>query len=212
MTGTEVERVDAPRRHRARELRRRPRARRRAAPGRRPADASAWSTSARATPRRSSAARPTSPPARPSRSPQPGAVMPDGTKLKRGQAPRRRVPRDDPGRGRARDRHRPRRDHGARRRASRPARRWPTCCRSPPTCSSSRSPPTGPTAWASTASRARCTPRPARRCSRRRGASDPGSAGRRRRRRDRRRVPGPVPALHRARVRGREDRPVAARG
>ena len=39
---------------------------RRAAPRRRPADASAWSTSATASRRRSSAARPTSPPARPS--------------------------------------------------------------------------------------------------------------------------------------------------
>ena len=61
------------------------------------------------------------------------------------------------------DRHRPRRDHGARRRPACRARRWPTCCRSPPTCSSSRSRPTGPTACRSTAWRARSTPPPARR-------------------------------------------------
>ena len=40
-------------------------------------------------------------------------------------------------------------------------------------------------------------------------SEDPGSAGRRGRRRGRRRGPGPVPALHRAAVRGRDDRPVA---
>ena len=69
---------------RARALRRRPVLERRAAPRRRPADASARSTSATATSRsRSSAARRTSPPARPSRSRRPGAVMPDGTQLKR---------------------------------------------------------------------------------------------------------------------------------
>ena len=87
-----------------------------------------------------------------------------------GQAARGRVQRDDPGRGRAGDRHRARRDHGARggRRRARDAR-WPRCCRSPPTCWCSRSPPTGPTAWPSTASRARSMRPPARRCSRRRG-------------------------------------------
>ncbi len=42
-------------------------------------------------------------------------------------------------------------------------------CRSRPRCSSSRSRRTGPTAWASTASRARCTPRPARISRRRHG-------------------------------------------
>ena len=51
MTGTEVDRVLHARRHRAGQLRRRPRARARAAPGRRPADASARSRSARATSR-----------------------------------------------------------------------------------------------------------------------------------------------------------------
>ncbi len=95
------------------------------------------------------------------------------------QAPRPGLERDDPGRGRGRDRHRARRDHGPRRRrpASR-ARRWTACCRSPPTCSSSRSPPTAPTAWRSTASPARSTPRPARRWRRRRGRDDPGPRGR----------------------------------
>ena len=87
-----------------------------------------------------------------------------------GQAARRRVARDDPGRGRAGDRHRARGIMVLDGRRSRPARRWRRCCRSPPTCSSSRSRPTGPTASASTASRARSTPRPARRCARRRGA------------------------------------------
>ena len=42
---------------------------------------------------------------------------------RRGQAARRGVQRDDPGRGRARDRHRPRGHHGARRRRSSRARR-----------------------------------------------------------------------------------------
>ena len=105
--------------------------------------------------------------------------MPDGTKLGEGQAARRGVRRDDPRRGRARDRHRARGDHGPRRRRSRRARRWPACCRSPPTCSSSRSRPTAPTAWASTASRARSTPPPARRWRRRRGREDLGTRGRR---------------------------------
>ena len=79
---------------------------------------------------------------------KPGAVMPDGTDARQGEAPRGRVQRDDPRRGRARDRDRPRRGswcsrtitsapgHAARKR----------CSRSRPTCSSSRSPRTGPTA------------------------------------------------------------------
>ena len=46
-----------------------------------------------------------------------------------------------------------------------------------PTCSSSRSRRTGRTASASTASRARCTPPPARRSRRRRGREDPARAG-----------------------------------
>ena len=106
--------------------------------------------------------------------------MPGGTKLGQGQAARRRVRGDDPRRGRARHRHRARRDHGPRRphrQRRRPRRRHPArraSCRSRPTSSSSRSRRTGPTAWASTASRARCTPPPAPRCSRRRGPTTPG--------------------------------------
>ena len=62
--------------------------------------------------------------------------------------------------------------------ASCPARRSARCCRSPPRCSSSRSRPTGPTASASTASRASCTPRPARRSPPRRGARTPARPAR----------------------------------
>ena len=80
---------------------------------------------------RSSAARPTSPPARRSRWPSPGAVMPDGTKLKvaklRGQA----VQRDDPRRGRGRDRHRAQRDHGPAGRHPRRHAAGARSCRSP---------------------------------------------------------------------------------
>ena len=65
-------------------------------------------------------------------------TMPDGTQARRGQAPRGPLERDDPGRGRGRDRHRPRRDHGAGRRTSRRATRWPATCRSRTRCSSSR--------------------------------------------------------------------------
>ena len=100
---------------------------------------------------------------------RPGAVMPDGTKLKKAklrgvESDGMILAEDELG-----DRHRPRRDHGARRRRSCRARRSTTCCRSRPTCSSSRSRRTGPTAWPSTASRARSTPPPARRSRRRRG-------------------------------------------
>ena len=48
----------------------------------------------------------------------------------RGQAPRRPVERDDPRRGRGRDRRGPRRDHGARPTAPSRARRSPSSCRS----------------------------------------------------------------------------------
>ena len=103
--------------------------------------------------------------------------MPDGTKLKRAKLRGVSLRGDDPRRGRARHRHRPRRHHGARRRRSRRARRWPTCCRSPPTCSSSRSRRTGPTASASTASRARSTRPPARRSPPPPWADDPHPSG-----------------------------------
>ena len=112
---------------------------------------------------------------------RPGAIMPDGTKLKKAKL--RGVSSDgmilaedelaissehdstielDSGSAGART---------AQAAASSPARRWPGCCRSPPRCSSSRSPRTAPTASASTASPARCTPRPARGCSARRGTT-----------------------------------------
>ena len=148
---------------------------------------------------------------------RPGAVMPDGTKLKRAKLRgvvsegmilaeneleigtggeghhRARRAELDAGRGvraghaagrRAGDRHRRARagDH------AQPAR----------------------TASASTASRASCTRRPARRWRPSRGSDDPGSQGPVRRRRGRRGVPRPVPALHRARVRERHDRTLAA--
>ena len=142
---------------------------------------------------------------------QPGAVMPDGTSWARPscagvESQGMILAEDELG-----HRHRPRRDPGARRRPRRRARRWPTCCRSRPTSSSWRSRRTGPTASASTASRARSTRPPARRSRRtrrgrrtraRRRAAE-GAAGRGR-------GPRAVPALHRARLRGREDRPVAA--
>ena len=77
---------------------------------------------------------------------RPGAVMPGGVKLKKAKLRGRRVRGHDPGRGRGRHRHAPRRDHGARRRpaAGDPARgRAPD---QPRTCSSSRSRRTAPTA------------------------------------------------------------------
>ena len=95
----------------------------------------------------------------------PGAVMPDGTTLKTAKLRGIESQRDDPGRGRARDRRPTRRDHGARRRragAGHAAGRRAADRR--PTCSSSRSPRTGPTASASTGSRARSMRRPGRRC------------------------------------------------
>ena len=68
-----------------------------------------------------------------------------------------------------------------------------TSSRSRPTCSCSRSRRTAPTASGSTASRARSTPRPARRCSRAPWTSDPGTHGRPRRHHDQRRVPDLCP-------------------
>ena len=103
--------------------------------------------------------------------------MPDGTKLKkaklRGVASDGMILAEDE----LAHRHRARRDHGPRRRARRRARRWPRCCRSPPTSSSSRSRRTGRTASASTASRARSTRRPARRSAPPPWSEDPGTRG-----------------------------------
>ena len=133
---------------------------------------------------------------------------------RRGQAARRRVDgmilaEDEVG-----DRHRPRRDHGARRRAGARARRSPSVLPiatdvleleitpNRPDClgvygvarevHAATGAPLGAAAVGATTRTAPAT-----------------IAGRRDRRVER---PGPVPALHRARVRGRADRPVAARG
>ena len=156
---------------------------------------------------------------------RPGAVMPDGTKLK--QAKLRGVVsegmilaeneleigvrRRDPGSTiscsticKARRGARPRNTAGGRA-ADRAAR-----------CSSSRSPPTGRTASACTAWRASCTPLRERRSATQPWSEDPGSRDGPsdgeppRCRRGDRRVSGPLPALHRARVRGRHDRALAA--
>ncbi len=127
-----------------------------------------------------------------------------------GQAPRDRVQRDDPGRGRGRDRHRPRRDHGAR----------------------ARRPGAGDTARDGAPdrhrrARARDHAQPARlprdlrrgargarrhRSAARAGALErgPGHAGSARRRHHPGRLPRSLPALHRPRVRRREDRPEPA--
>ena len=121
--------------------------------------------------------------------------MPDGTKL--AKAKLRGVESDghDPGRGRARASapSTPGSWCSTTTRCDRRARRWPTCCRSRPTCSSSRSRRTGPTASASTASRARSTPRPARRWRRRRGPTTPAPPAARRRRRGRVEAPDLCP-------------------
>ena len=172
--------------------------------------ASAWSTPATASPRQIVCGAPNVAAGQTVAVARPGAVMPDGTKLKvaklRGQASNGMILAEDEvaigtdhdgimvlddGAGAG---------HAAGRR----------CCRSPPTCWCSRSPRTGPTASASTGSPARCTPPPARRWRRRRGPRTRGVRRRRStRRRDHRRVPRPVPAVHRPRVRGREDRALA---
>ena len=140
--------------------------------------------------------------------------MPDGTKL--GEAKLRGV--ESSGMILAEDevghRRGPRRDHGARRRRCPWARRSPSTCRSPTRCSSSRSRPNRPDAMA----RLRRGARPARghrarRWPRTRRRDDAEPRGRRPRRGPRvasRSRPRDLPALHRARVRGREDRPVAA--
>ena len=125
MTGTKVER-DPPRTASARSsgFVVGTRAERRAAPRRRPAEASARSTSATASPRRSSAARRTSPPGQTVAVARPGRGDARRHEARQGEAARRRVRRDDPRRGRGRASARDaRRDHGARRRRRRPARR-----------------------------------------------------------------------------------------
>ena len=94
---------------------------------------------------------------------KPGAVMPDGTKL--GKAKLRGI--ESNGMILAEDEVAIGTDHDGimvlDATGSSRARRSRTCCRSPPTCSCSRSRRTGPTASRSTASRARSTPRLARR-------------------------------------------------
>ena len=131
-----------------------------------------------------------------------------------GQAPRRHLRRDDPVRERARDRRRAGRaswcsTSSRSTPSSHPERRWRACSRSPSRCSSWRSRPTGPTASASTESPASCTPPPARRWPRSRGRVTPAASAARRRR-SAGAVPRPLPPLHRARVRGRHARALAA--
>ena len=159
---------------------------------------------------RSSAARRTSPPARPSRSASPASVMPDGTRLKtaklRGQPSNGMIlAEDEVGIG-----DRPRRDHGPRRRAGgrhAAGRRAADRHRRP---TSSRSRPNRPDCLCvygvarevHAATGAPLAPPPWTRRSRAPTATSPAS-------RVDGRVPRPVPALHPARVRGRDDRPVA---
>ena len=115
--------------------------------------------------------------------------MPDGTRLKKAKLRGQESRRDDPGRGRARRSAPTTTGSWCSTPRLLPARRSRPCCRSPPTCSSSRSPRTGPTAWASTASRARCTPPPARRSRRPRGPTIPARRARSRARRSSSRPP-----------------------
>ncbi len=141
----------------------------------------------------------------------PGAVMPDGSTL--GEAKLRGVglERNDPGRGRGRHRRGPRRNHGALRGAAggRSARRAPADSGRGARARDHAEP-------AGHHGRLRRGARPARRDRRaarrgpdreRRRAVRKRLGGRPRGRRDR---PRDLPALHRPRVRGREDRPVAA--
>ena len=131
--------------------------------------ASARSTSATPSRRRSSAARRTSPPARPSPSRGPARSCPTARGSKKAKLRGVDVRGHDPRRGRARHRHATTPGSWCSTTTLAPGSPSPRCCRSPPTCSSSRSRRTGPTASASTASRARSMPRPARRWRPRRG-------------------------------------------
>ena len=105
------------------------------APERRPAPALPRSTWGRASRARSSAAPGTSAPARRSPSRCRARVLPDGLAARAAQAARRALRRDDPRRGRGRARHRPLRDHGARRTARAGHAARATCCRSSRRCS-----------------------------------------------------------------------------
>ena len=179
----------------------------------------------RRRPGRSSAARPTSPPARPCRWPCPARCMPGGEELGRAKLRGVDVRRDDPLRGRARDRRRRGRDHGP--------RTMPRPPRSPPGARCG----TGPgLRWRGAAGRragarargqlepGRLLRRVRRRAggarvhrraagARRRGSEDAEAQGERqglRLRLGHGRGARALPAVHRPRVHRRDDRPVAA--
>ena len=148
MTGTKVERVHTPRRHRARALRRRHGARAPSSTRTPTGCRSATVDVGEGDAAQIVCGAPNVAAGQTVAVASPGAVMPDGTQLKTRQAARRQpsngmiLAEDEVAIGTDHDGIMVLDDDAARR-----ARRWPTCCRSPPTCSSSRSRRTGRTAW-----------------------------------------------------------------
>ena len=138
--------------------------------------------------------------------------MPDGTTLDAAKLRGVESQRDDPGRGRARDRHRPRRDPRARRgRAASRARRSPSVLPIATDVLELEITPNRPDCLGDLRRRAG-GPRRHRRAARaapvERGSRDAEASSRASAITVE--CPGAVPALHRARVRGREDRPEPA--